>query len=73
MHGFLTSLEYQIFMGLGGKIVPNGLNDGLNSKLNVLPMTNILWSRIWHLQTWINMKQDFSIKWFCFSEENSRL
>jgi len=35
-------------MGLGAKILPNGLDNGPTSKLNALPMTTILWSRIWH-------------------------
>jgi len=29
-------------MGLGAKILPNGLDNGPTSKLNALPMTTIL-------------------------------
>jgi len=35
-------------MGSRGNIVSNGLNHGQSSKLNALPTTAILWSRIWH-------------------------
>jgi len=42
MNGFPTALKYQIFMGSGGNIVSNGLNEGPSSKLNALPMTTIL-------------------------------